>query len=540
MESAFAWIILAAPLGLLAAAAWPARRGRTAGALVGRRGTFASVLTLVVSLGMAGIVVVGGTVHTALIGVAGIGFSLYCDGLTLAMFCLVSFVGFTVVRYSRNYLDGDPAQSRFLRLLCTALACVLLLIVSGNLFALLGAWIATSVCLHKLLRFYPERRAAFLAARKKAIVSRLSDVCLIVALALLYHTFGTLDYVRIFAASQAFHAHPVPLELLAASVALVLAALLTSAQFPMHGWLTEVMETPTPVSALLHAGIINAGGFLVLRLAGVIGLSTASLDTLAIVGALTALFGSVVMLTQTSVKVSLAYSTIAQMGFMMLECGLAAFPAALLHIIAHSLYKAHAFLSSGSVIDLARASWTPSPGGKPHPARLVIAIAAVLAVTVIVSRIAGASMTERPGVFALGAILLLGLVHLMASGIDERPNAYVVARVTALAFTAAGVFFALQLGIERLMRASFPAPQPLRGTLDAAIVIAVVLAFSAVTFFQATLSTGVSSRWMALYTLVSNGFYVNTIVNRIVLRSSTRPPASAVTPMSLTRTVRTP
>jgi len=301
-----------------------------------------------------------------------------------------------------------------------------------------------------------------------------------------------------------------------AAIALVIAALLKSAQFPVHGWLLEVMETPTPVSALLHAGIINAGGFLILRLSPVVSLSGGSLDTLAIVGGLTALFGSIVMLTQTSIKVRLAYSTIAQMGFMMLECGLAAFPAALLHIIAHSLYKAHAFLSSGSVIDLARASWIPSPGGKPHPARLAIAIAAVLAVTFGVSRIAGASLLEKPGVFALSAIVLLGLIDLIAKGIDERPNAYVVVRVLALATITAAVFFGLQIGMERLMIGTFPAAQPLRSMLDAVIVIVVVLAFAAVTYFQATLPTRAMERWSSLYAIVSNGFYVNTFLNRLV------------------------
>ena len=178
------------------------------------------------------------------------------------------------------------------------------------------------------------------------MTSRLGDLCLIVAGVLIYRTFGSLDYAAVFSGAAALRSlHDTPSAVHAASILFVGAALLKSAQFPLHGWLIEVMETPTPVSALLHAGIINAGGFLVLRFSEVISLSFPSLEVLAIVGGFTAIFGSVVMLTQTSIKVTLAYSTIAQMGFMMLECGLAAFPAAMLHIIAHSLYKAHAFLS---------------------------------------------------------------------------------------------------------------------------------------------------------------------------------------------------
>ena len=194
-----------------------------------------------------------------------------------------------------------------------------------------------------------------------------------------------------------FGASAVPGALQAAAGLLVTAALLKSAQFPAHGWLIEVMETPTPVSALLHAGVINAGGFLILRFSGVISLSTPSLETMALVGGFTALFGSVVMLTQTSVKVSLAYSTIAQMGFMMLQCGLGAFPAALVHIVAHSLYKAHAFLTSGSVIDIARSSWTPSPGDSPHPARLTIAVGVMAVAAVAVGRLFGMTLQDDPG-----------------------------------------------------------------------------------------------------------------------------------------------
>lgn len=516
MSSDLLWLLLLAPLAFAAAASWPTRGiddARRASALAIGAAAFA----LAISVAAAGWAAVVGPTHTALIGAYGIGFDLYLDGLSSAMSCLVAFVGLNIALFSRNYLRGDPAQSRFFRLLCAALACVLFLIVSGNLFALLLAWIATSLCLHKLLLIYPERRAALLAARKKAIISRLSDVSLIVGLVLLYRTFGSLDYTRIFALVQPLHGTPISAELHVAAIALVLAALLKSAQFPVHGWLLEVMETPTPVSALLHAGIINAGGFLVLRFSGVISLSGASLDTLAIVGALTGLFGSIVMLTQTSIKVRLAYSTIAQMGFLMLECGLAAFPAALLHIIAHSLYKAHAFLSSGSVIDLARASWIPSPGGKPHPARLLISIAAVLAVTFVVSRLAGASLLEKPGVFALSAIVLLGLIDLVANGIDERPNIYVLTRVIVLAFLTAGAFFGLQIGMERLMIDTFPAAQPLRSVVDAVIVVVVVLTFASVTFFQASLSTRAVQRWAALYAIVSNGLYVNTFLNRMVM-----------------------
>jgi NAD(P)H-quinone oxidoreductase subunit 5 len=296
---------------------------------------------------------------------------------------------------------------------------VLGVISAGNLAFLILAWIATSVGLNTLLLFYRERPAAQLAAKTKFIASRLGDLFLICAAASLWMSFGTLAFPELFAAARTAPSGTLALP----AIFIVLAALLKSAQLPFHGWLVEVMETPTPVSALLHAGVINAGGFLVLRLADIVAPSESALHILSLVGGATALFGSIVMLTQTSVKAALAYSTIAQMGFMMLECGLGAFAAALLHILAHSLYKAHAFLSSGSVIDLARASWTPSPGGQPHPARFALALAASVPVAFAVGGMFHAGILDNPGAATLATILLMSfrISSPMRSTREPRP-----------------------------------------------------------------------------------------------------------------------
>ena len=521
MLSNWAWAALLGPLALVCAGALPRLpRGQVAAGASIAAAVFAFAAAVAAVLAVA----LSGPIRTPTFGVAGIGFAVYLDVLSAAMFALVSFIGAIVVAYSRNYLSGDPGQERFVKRLCLTLAAVLILIVSGNLLQFALAWIATSMGLHGLLLFYPERQAAVLAARKKFLASRLGDLCLIGAMASLYSAFGSLDYETIFSAVAATGEAP---AINAAALLLACAAMLKSAQFPLHGWLLEVMETPTPVSALLHAGIINAGGFLVLRFAPVIALSLPALQALAIVGAVTAMFGSAVMLTQTSVKVSLAYSTIAQMGFMMLECGLGAFSAAFLHIVAHSLYKAHAFLSSGGVIDIARASWSPSPGGQPHPARLVIAILAVLVATSAIGALFGAGLTEKPGVFVLGAVVAMGLVHLLAQGIDERPNFYVVARTVGAAILVALVYFALQFVVERALAGSLPPTRALQGPLDLFIVVGVVLSFGALTMFQSLLPARADTpRWQAFYAHVSNGFYVNTLANRWVLRFWPSPPQS--------------
>jgi NAD(P)H-quinone oxidoreductase subunit 5 len=513
------WLIALGPASLALVGQLPGPSSAAAVIVRLAAARVAATGTVLIALATAWKVFAFGPLHTGLIGADGTGLSLYVDALSATMFCLVSFIGVIVVRFSDHYLAGDPGHERFTRWLCSTLAAVLFVILAGNFLFFAVAWLLTSMALHRLLVFYPGRQAAILAARKKFIVSRVGDVCLVGVLVLLHQTFGSLEYANIFKGTGQLHAAAAAWQIHAAALLLAIAAMLKSAQFPLHGWLIEVMETPTPVSALLHAGIINAGGFLVLRFADIIALSTPTLYTLAFAGGFTALFGSIVMLPQTSVKVSLAYSTVAQMGFMMLECGLGAFSAALLHIIAHSLYKAHAFLSSGSVIDLARASWTPSPGGQPHPARMAIAIVAVLLVTAVVGAAFGTTITLKPGAFTLGAVVVLGLIHLIANGIDERPNAYVVGRTVALAAIVAVTYFTLQYAVELLLAGTVPATQRLRGPVDLAILVYTIVAFSSVTFFQSVVPRQAKRpQWQALYAHLSNGLYVNTLTNRWLLK----------------------
>jgi NAD(P)H-quinone oxidoreductase subunit 5 len=520
MQSTLLWLIAFGPICLASLGALTISGRLSSADGVSRTAIVTAIIPLCVAVATAVFIGVGGMLHTPVFGLAGIGISLYVDRLTAAMFVLVSFIGVIVVAYSKNYLQGDPGHVRFTGMLCLTLSAVLMVILSGNVFVFALAWIATSLGLRQLLVFYPERPAAQLAARKEFLASRAGDACLLIALVLLYRMAGSLDYAAIFGAMRTLHDRSGAAgSIHVIALLFVVTAMLKSAQFPLHGWLIEVMETPTPVSALLHAGIVNAGGFLILRFSDVIAVSLPALNTLAVLGGFTALFGSVVMLTQTSIKVSLAYSTIAQMGFMMLECGLGAFSAALLHILAHSLYKAHAFLSSGSVIDIARGSWTPSALGKPHPARLIIAIGGVLLITFAISSVFGATLTEKPGVFALGAVLVMSLTHMVASSIDERPNSYVVGRALMLCGVAAGLYFGLQRGAEILMAGTLPSTQPVRGTLGVATITVIVLSFATIVFLQGIIPRRAGEpKWQALYAHVANGLYVNTLANRLVIQ----------------------
>ena len=501
------WLLLAGPLALLTLAALPAGNARR----LAVNARAAALFTFASAIVGAGLVAAGGAHATPALP----GLGLYLDGLSATMFLLVAFVGSIVVHFSRNYMAGDPGHARFTRLLAATLASVLLLILSGNLVLFLAAWVATSVGLNRLLLFYGDRPSAILAARKKFIASRIGDACLAGAFFLLWQATGALDLPTLLASLSGVNG-TVPAVLIA------IAALLKSAQFPLHGWITEVMETPTPVSALLHAGIVNAGGFLVLRFAPLIGEATAAMDLLLVVGGFTALFASVVMLTQNAVKVALAWSTIAQMGFMLLQCGLGAWPAALLHILAHSLYKAHAFLSSGSVIDIARASWSPSPGGALHPSRLAMAVAGVLAAVAAVGTLSGFAITSQPGLFALGAIMLMGLVHLLAQSIDTRPTGFVIARTALAALAVAGLWFGLQAGIAALMAGSLPGATDRHDPIALIAIALVVAGFAALTIGQSSFIGAKGARtpdWArAFHVHAKNGLYVNTVANRLVLK----------------------
>jgi NAD(P)H-quinone oxidoreductase subunit 5 len=507
------WFILSAPLALILVACLPrpdAAPRRMATLAIG-----AAVLALAVAACTLVAVIIGGRIATPTLGAAGIGLGLHVDGLSAAIFLLVAFIGTVVLRYSRNYLAGDPGQGRFLRWMAFTLASVLLLTIAGNLALFILAWVATSVGLNKLLLFYPHRLGAELAAKKKFIASRVGDLCLLMAGSLLLGAFGTLEFAPLFAAARAAPAGDAPLVL--AGLLMVAAALLKSAQLPVHGWLVEVMETPTPVSALLHAGIINAGGFLVLRMADVVVLSAPAMELLVLVGGATALFGSLVMLTQTSVKAQLAYSTVAQMGFMMLQCGLGAFAAAALHLLAHSLYKAHAFLGSGSVVDQAQAAWVPA--GAPHPARVGLALAAALAGFSLVAVLAGWDPAAQPAAFVLGAVLVMGLVHLGAQAFEGASLPALAGRVAGMAALVAVGWFALQGAAQLAFGASLPPAPPLGGPFDAALLALVVISFAGVMLFQSAMAAQRGQRfWLAAHVHLSAGLYLNTLANRLVLR----------------------
>lgn len=338
------------------------------------------------------------------------------DAITGAMLLLVCALGVIIVRYSRTYMDGDLGQLHYARWLLATLGAVTTLVVANDLLLIAIAWTLTSLALHKLLTFYGDRPAALVAAHKKFLISRMADLCLWSALALLYGNVGSLNLDAIATWAHAHTELPRTAQLAAALC--VVAAALKSAQLPFHGWLIQVMEAPTPVSALLHAGVVNLGGFLMIRLAPLMTIAPAAQLLLVVIGMTTTVIAAMVTTTRVSVKVSLAWSTCAQMGFMLVECGLGAWHLAFLHLLAHSLYKAHAFLGAGSAVDAWRLGAITPRAPAPSVSRLVTSAALVFAGAAIAIALGfntGAiPHAAGPSVWVLGFIVAVSLVPMVA------------------------------------------------------------------------------------------------------------------------------
>ncbi len=472
----------------------------------------AALLALVTAVAAAAGLTLMGPGVSPLIGVAGFGLSARLDAVSAVMLLLVTFVGWIVTRYAGTYLDGEVRQGAFTGWMALTLASVMLLITAGNLVQLVLAWIATSVFLDRLLLFYRDRVAAQRAARKMFVTARLGDVALIGAAILLGVTYGTADIGAILQAAQAEQGGRLAV---AAAGLLAFAAILRSAQFPTHGWLTEVMETPTPVSALLHAGVINAGGFLLVRFADVMLLAPGVLAILVLIGGFTALFGSLVMLTQAAVKTSLAWSTVAQMGFMIMQCGLALFPLALLHIVAHSLYKAHSFLASGGAVERVAAIRRPGRVAIPKAGAVARAFLVALGIYVIVGL--GFGLTHKsPQAIALGAILIFGVAYMLAQGFADTAPRALTRRTAVYAVVTSVGYFALQTAAAFLTAGVLPAT-PMPGPLEWALIVLAVISFGLVAIVQAMFPLWAYHPAAAgLRVHLSNGFYANAVFDRLL------------------------
>lgn len=358
------------PLALMAAAALRPRFASSSTVGLWRVFQALSLAALLMTIVNLGLVLRGAQSPAALS--APFSDYLLASPLGLSMAVLVQLLGTVIGAFSARYLQGEDGQKRYLAALAAVLAAVHLLLLADHWVVLIAAWALVGVGLQDLLCFYPNRAFAQLAAHKKRIADRVADALLIAAAALAWAEVGSGSLSALWA-HLARDGMSLPLQF--SALALVMAVVLRTALMPVHGWLIQVMEAPTPVSALLHAGVVNLGGFVLIRFAPLLEQAMSARALLLVFGLGTAILAGMVMLTRISIKVRLAWSTVAQMGFMLLECALGLYTLAALHLMGHSLYKAHAFLSASTVVRQTRLQALHSAA---PPAALSLALAPLL------------------------------------------------------------------------------------------------------------------------------------------------------------------
>jgi NADH-quinone oxidoreductase subunit L len=279
------------------------------------------------------------------------------DRLTVLMMLVVTFVSLMVHIYTIGYMKDDSGYQRFFSYISLFTFSMLILVMANNFMQLFFGWEAVGLVSYLLIGFWYDRPTAIYANLKAFLVNRVGDFGFLLGIALILMVFGTLDYAAVFAsaASHAADMAPIPglpVHLLTAiCILLFIGAMGKSAQFPLHVWLPDSMEGPTPISALIHAAtMVTAGIFMVARMSPMFELSDAALSFVMVIGAITALFMGILGMIQNDIKRVVAYSTLSQLGYMTVALGASAYPVAIFHLMTHAFFKALLFLAAGSVI----------------------------------------------------------------------------------------------------------------------------------------------------------------------------------------------
>ncbi|MEW6137941.1 MAG: NADH-quinone oxidoreductase subunit L [Thermodesulfobacteriota bacterium] len=272
------------------------------------------------------------------------------DPLSTVMMLVVSGVGFVIHVYSIGYMHGELGFRRFFAYLNLFVFNMLILVSSNNFLLLFVGWEGVGLCSYLLIGYYYEKKSAADAGKKAFVVNRVGDFGFLIGMFLIFVTFGTFDFTQVF--SEA-HAKLAQGGLLVTLITLLLFVGATgkSAQIPLYTWLPDAMEGPTPVSALIHAAtMVTAGVYMVARCSILFALAPISLSVVAVIGAATAFYAATIGITQFDIKRVLAYSTISQLGYMFLACGVGAFATGIFHLMTHAFFKALLFLAAGSVM----------------------------------------------------------------------------------------------------------------------------------------------------------------------------------------------
>jgi NADH-quinone oxidoreductase subunit L len=276
-------------------------------------------------------------------------FNLYVDQLSTLMILVITGVGFLIHVYSIGYMAEDPGYSRFFAYMNLFVFSMLLLVLSGNLVWLIVGWAGVGLSSYLLIGFWFERTSAVLAARKAFVMNTIGDVGMVFAAFLIFLNLRVLDYQGLFS-----RVHQLPkggTVITVICLLLLVGAVAKSAQLPLHTWLPDAMEGPTPVSALIHAAtMVTAGVYLVARMHLLYDWAPTAAATVAVVGGVTAFFAATIGTAQVDIKRILAYSTMSQIGYMFLAVGVGAYAAGMFHFMTHAFFKALLFLAAGNVI----------------------------------------------------------------------------------------------------------------------------------------------------------------------------------------------
>ncbi len=338
-----------------------------AGHIIGRKGAhwvtilgilIAFVLSVFVWMDVQNGNTYNGVVYTwAISGGVSFDIGFLIDALTATMMVVVTFVSLMVHIYTIGYMHDDPAYQRFFAYISLFTFSMLMLVMSNNFLQLFFGWEAVGLVSYLLIGFWHDRETAVFANMKAFLVNRVGDFGFLLGIAAVLYVFGSLDYAAVFSQADSIKTVTVDtpfgpmLWLTIICLLLFVGAMGKSAQVPLHVWLPDSMEGPTPISALIHAAtMVTAGIFMVARMSPLFELSETALSVVLIVGATTAIFMALIGLVQNDIKRVVAYSTLSQLGYMTVALGASAYPVAIFHLGTHAFFKALLFLGAGSVI----------------------------------------------------------------------------------------------------------------------------------------------------------------------------------------------
>ncbi|MBF6215845.1 sodium:proton antiporter [Nocardia puris] len=481
-------VLLPALTGLLLLGRW--RTGRCGVAVT----AFAAVSAVVVAWAVAVRGPVDAVVTIGPDGPVVVGF--YADRVSVLLLLLVLGVSAVVQGFARRYLRGDARADRFLALTGLLTTATAAMVTAATLIGLAVAWSVIGLGLWWLLRVYRADAWVPVAVARTARMVLVGDIALWTAVIVATVQWGNVDLRALELPATTSAAGPL------IAGALVVAAVARSALIPMAGWLPATVAAPTPLSALLHAGIVNGGGVLMLRLHPMIDSYATAMGLAFLAGALTAVYGTALMLTRPDVKSALAYSTVGQMGFMVMTCALGAYSAALFHLIAHGMYKAALFLGSGSAVGdhLAERTAPPRPLGSAGARRAF----GTLALVVPAGALAGAVWLWG-SVFGLahsGTVLLLAFAWVTGThlvwGWSRRvsrpgPACVFIAVLVAVMVAYLGALSVFSAFTEPALRAAGPA------VMSAWTLIPVFAVVAALTLVRVTTVPALASLHKTLY-----------------------------------------